>query len=142
MLKGNSKKKRKLTRTWRRTLFYVCVGVVLLSVAVFFGYRKFFPAKKPGGHSSVVSRAASTDSDIPDLKTLLSQKNIDYTRIQVNGNEYIIFLPNGSRVILSTQKGLYPQISSLQYILAHLTMEGRRFSILDERFDNPVITCQ
>jgi hypothetical protein len=76
-----------------------------------------------------------------NLEKALQEKKIDYTRIynQKDGS-CIIKLTDGSLVIISSQKDINREISSLQFILKRLTMEGKEFTKLDLRFEKPVIT--
>ena len=69
----------------------------------------------------------------------LNKKQIAFTSIKKQDDSYIVTLQDNSKVTFSSQKDIMTQIASLQYILSHLTMEGRQFSSLDLRFDQPVI---
>ena len=130
--------KRRNTKKWKWLLMSVIMIVVII-LASYYTYN--FYGKKHNISQKVTRYIVPTpkQQDITVLKSLLTQKNITYSKINTTQSEYIIYLANGSEVILSTQKDLYSQISSLQYILSRLTMEGRQFIKLDERFDNPVI---
>ena len=57
-------------------------------------------------------------------------------------NTYKIILENNAEVVLSSQKDLKTQLSSLQFILRRLTMEDRRFTRLDLSFDKPIIVLE
>jgi len=78
-----------------------------------------------------------------ELQKALEKNQIAYTSMS-NGdnNSYIVTLQNGGKVTFSSQKDIMAQIASLQYILSHLTMEGRQFSTLDFRFDKPVVVIK
>lgn len=85
---------------------------------------------------------ASDDKNIAELEKLLQDKKISYTNINRTSNSLSIKLTNSGEVIISPQKKLNTQIHSLQYMLSHLTMEGRDFTRLDLRFDKPVIVLK
>ncbi|MBU4016865.1 hypothetical protein KKF69_05325, partial [Patescibacteria group bacterium] len=73
---------------------------------------------------------------------LLQDKKISYININKISKSLVIELTNSGEVIISSQKELNTQISSLQYLLARLTMEGKDFLRLDLRFDKPVIVLR
>ncbi len=64
---------------------------------------------------------------------------LDIDNISQTNDGYIIVLKNKSHIILSKSRDITSQISSLQFILTRLTMEGKLFTQLDLRFDKPVI---
>lgn len=131
-------KQRKESR--KHTVLYLilffCLVIGIASVFLYKKYVHYF--RIPTFMSSSVTLPTPVQTK-NTLTSLLAQKGITYTKIISTQSEYIIILTIGSQVILSNQKDLYAQISSLQFILSRLTMEGRQFSKLDERFDNPVI---
>jgi hypothetical protein len=49
-------------------------------------------------------------------------------------------LIDNGEVILSSKKDIGSQLSSLQLMLARLTIEGKKLKVLDFRFDNPVVS--
>lgn len=76
-----------------------------------------------------------------NLEKILQEKKIDYIAISnLKDGNYIIKLTDASLVIISSQKDINREISSLQFILKRLTMEGKEFTKLDLRFEKPVIT--
>lgn len=79
------------------------------------------------------------DEHVRQIKALLKEKSISYTTVQNNDSIYVVQLENGAEVTLSAKKDIMVQISSLQFILARLTMEGRQFRKLDLQFDKPII---
>jgi hypothetical protein len=76
------------------------------------------------------------------LQQGLKKDQIDYTSIDKANDSYVVTLQDGGKVTFSSQKDIMTQIASLQYILSHLTMEGREFSELDLRFDKPVMVLK
>ncbi len=76
------------------------------------------------------------------LQEGLKKGQIDYISIDMADDSYVVTLSQGGKVTFSSQKDIMTQIASLQYILSHLTMEGRQFSKLDLRFDKPVMVLK
>lgn len=93
----------------------------------------------PLPHNYKINSAPEKDQTLELLKRKLSAKKIEYTDIALVDNYYVIKLKDKSVVIISSAKDINAQLSSLQFILARLTMEGKAFSELDLRFDKPVI---
>lgn len=82
------------------------------------------------------------DQQVRLLKEKLNAKKIAYKEIQVSKNEtYIITFEDKGIAIVTFQKNIDEQLSSLQLIMNRLTMEGKRFSRLDLRFDKPVVVA-
>lgn len=86
--------------------------------------------------------STNDDESIIELGKLLQEKKISYLTINKISNSLFIKLTNSSEVIISSQKELNQEITSLQYLLARLTMEGKDFSRLDLRFEKPVIVLK
>ncbi len=74
------------------------------------------------------------------LENELYKNNIQYSRVDVaTDSSYIVFLKDDGTVLISNEKNLSDQITSLQVILSRLTIEGRKFKKLDLRFNQPII---
>ena len=77
------------------------------------------------------------------IETLLKKNDIAFESVYyMQDQTYVVVLPEGGEVVLSANKSFEEQISSLQLISSRLTIEGKRFSRLDFRFNKPVITLQ
>lgn len=87
-------------------------------------------------------QAAQNDIIGEELQKDFKKAQISYTTMTRGNDSYVVTLSDGGKVTFSTQKDIMTQIASLQYILSHLTMEGRQFSSLDLRFEQPVIVIK
>ncbi len=120
----------------------VVSGVVYYLVAVKFK-KPLYISPLPTMHFVQSSQSDQSDKKLPELQKALKKSRIEYKNISKDkDSSYIVTLQNGSKVIFSSQKDISVQITSLQYILSHLTMEGRQFSRLDLRFEKPVIVVK
>lgn len=82
-----------------------------------------------------------SDDTYAVIQTLCEENHLHCTNIQVHSDTTAsLFIDTDEQVILSLQKDLATQIASLQLTIAHLTIDGRRFRLLDFRFDKPVIS--
>jgi len=91
------------------------------------------------------SLGLSNDSDtvIKQIDTFMKSQNISYKDISLSGKTtYIVRVSDNEKVYITSNKNLSKQLSSLQVIHSRLTMEGKKYSRLDLRYDKPVILLQ
>lgn len=124
---------------------------IFLGLIVFGGILAYVTSLKlfsENGYISPLSSHVLSDTSYQEEKALdviresLEKNNIEVTTVDRKNETYIIRLESNAEVVLSAKKDLNEQISSLQFILQRLTMEGRRFSRLDLRFDKPAIVLE
>ncbi len=77
--------------------------------------------------------------DMSKISKLLIDRNIQFSSINVAFDYIEVKLKDKSSIYISLKKDVQVQISSLQAILKQLTISGKRFSLIDFRFDKPVI---
>ena len=145
------RKKKELPRKRRRFIrkiiffssFLFALFVIAIGVAFYLLLLKF---QKPLFISPVpalqVAQADQGEFIDQQFERALQTKHIDYTSVKSENGSIIVTLLDKSTVTFSSQKDIMSQIASLQYILSHLTMEGRQFSSLDLRFDQPVVVLK
>ena len=144
------RKKKEFPRKHKRVVKkIILISVVLCTTLVlsagglyyFFVLRTQMPHSVLGEHTHILTSEAS-DVFYSQLQEGLEKDQINYTTLTKGNDLYVLTLQNGGKVTFSSQKDIMMQIASLQYILSHLTMEGREFSSLDLRFDQPVIVIK
>ncbi len=86
-----------------------------------------------------ISAPTKKDHDISEIKKGLSKLSVKIDKIGQSGDDYVVTLKDKTTVIFSGNKNIETQLSSLQFILTRLTMEGKSAVLLDLRFDKPVI---
>lgn len=139
---------RKKKRNFQKVLLFGLGGlgcVVAIAVGTF--VFMFIQSSKPLFVSPLANvkfaQASSADNKLVLLKKQLDKEEIAYNKIDNGEDEtYIVELKQGGTVTFSSQKDIMTQIASLQFILSHLTMEGKLFSRLDLRFEKPVIVLK
>ena len=125
------KNKKAIKRLW------IIILLVLFLTILIILFSKFFWIRKPLFISPVTTNSRKQTEG---LERLFSNVKIEFLSISLNSDtSYSIELQDRSKIILSSKKDIQRQISSLQPILKLLTIEGRRFEVLDFRFDKPVI---
>lgn len=131
-------RKRLLTKT------YILIGLVLLSslASYLLSVKLFFKHGYISPLAHIVSQVEENSQDTGIVKEKLFQQKIDVASVTNENEKYKIVLTDESEIIFSSQKDLNQQISSLQFIMSRLTMEGRRFTRLDLTFDKPVIVLK
>ena len=130
----------------RKQLFakiFLIIGLIVFSVglAYFIAWKFFYKSDyiSPLSKTAGPDFSHQEDRDMASLEKKLKEQQIEFVSLNRQGNSYVIRLKDDGEVILSAEKELNSQISSLQFIHKRLTMEGKLFSQLDLRFDKPVI---
>ncbi len=87
--------------------------------------------------------ATSSDADKKEIQNFLKTQSIDYKDISLSGKTtYVVRIKDNGNAYITTNKDVSEQLSSLQRIHSRLTMEGKKFTRLDLRYDKPVIVLQ
>ena len=138
---------RKRRRFLKKILFFSVFSSIIFVVLSFIAiYLVVVKLKKPLYISPVPVMQIAQANQGERMENLfdneLRKEKIDYSTIKSGYNFYLVTLSDGGKVTFSTQKDIMLQIASLQYILSHLTMEGRQFSTFDLRFDKPVVVLK
>lgn len=134
------KKRRKKKKFLRIFIFpFAIVGV--------FGIYYFF-------HLFFFSRAVFLSPLAPDffvpvkeknliaIKKGLAENHISVLAISPKNDTYEVTLSDGAAIIFSANKPIQLQISSLQLIISHFTIEGKKISRVDFEFDKPVVVAE
>lgn len=140
-----SKTNKRKTHKKRKKLFGV-VALVCIVIAFFAGVvyvsRTFF------GISLVSPIPLDTSFNLPSRNTtaktteverFLKENDIPYQSVRIaSDSSILVSLTENGDVYLSQEN--YPEeLTTLQVIVSKITMEGKRFSRLDLRFERPVI---
>ena len=138
---------RKRKRVVKKIIFFSMVLFTTLLASAGGSYYYFvLRTQKPhavlGQQTVRPTQSELSDKIYTELQDGLEKDQITYTSLTTGNDSYILTLQDGGKVTFSSQKDIMTQIASLQYILSHLTMEGRQFSSLDLRFDQPVIVIK
>lgn len=134
---------RNTGRHTRRRIFvyWVVFSFVLFVLLVFLYYLKILEKK-----NIFISPVSKQNQDLQTehvntINSILKEKHMAFTSVfPYEENSYLIKLMSGEEILLAGNKSLVEQVSSLQLILSRLTIEGKRVSRVDFRFDTPVLT--
>lgn len=136
------KKRRNLKKILLASFLAFAIYVATFS-ALFFTNRFFFHKQaliKPLP-TLAIQNPVAIENAASALEKLLSAGNISYTSIQIASNSSVLItLKTGEQILFDETKKLDEQITSLQLIMRQLTIEGKRFTRIDLRFDNPVVS--
>ena len=137
----NRKKLRNRKQLSLKIFILVTLFVITIVAAYFTSLKLFGKPLYISPLAKVISDDFShkDDNNLEIIKKSLSEQKIEITSLKQTGTSYVIVLKDDSQIILSSEKDIHSQISSLQFILSRLTMEGKLFTQLDLRFDKPVI---
>ena len=119
-------------------IFFLTFSVILILFGLGYLAFNFVLPKKDLFVSPLAKQLMNQKHN--DLEGELEKNNIPFDSIDVaSDSSYLINIKEGGQIIISSNKDLKNQISSLQLILSRLTIEGKRFKLLDFRYDKPVI---
>lgn len=132
-------KKRKIkTRFFQQVkiFFIALMGMFILLGIVYLIFFLSFP-KKQLFISPLALQKTTYRNQIDEM---LQKSEIAFTSVEsAKDSTYLVNLKDGGQVIITQNKNVQNQISSLQLILSRLTIEGKRFKSLDFRYDKPVV---
>lgn len=120
-------------------LFVITLGI-LISITTFFYNRKKIVLSPIATAKTTKNTYITSENNTEVISQLLEQNHLTPSAITIGSDSAILVtLKNGPEVTFSSAKDLSQQITSLQLIMSHLTIEGKRFTRVDFRFDNPII---
>ena len=141
-----TQKRKQKDRKQKLQRVYILFGLMFVGViTAYLISLKLFPEY---GYISPLASKVLSDTVHDEEKAYemirkgLQKVDVEVSAIAYRDDAYIITLAKDAEVVLSAKKDLTVQISSLQFMLQRLTMEGSRFSRLDLRFDKPVIVLE
>jgi len=135
-------KKERKQYAKKRILFVslICggVGVVLGAIGfIVLSREPIFTSPLPFMQSIGISAQDETETGI---RTFFKENKIEFSEIKRVGKaSYQVTTDDESVIFISSEKDLSKQLSSLQRIVSRLTMEGKKYTRLDLRYDKPVI---
>lgn len=130
---------KKKNRKSRVPLIGFILYLILLTVLVIVGYD-FFHVKVLPQKPVVVSPVVSQKEPLIDtVKKTLIKDNIQFSQVVASDSSYLVFLKDGSQIILPEDYDVEAKLNSLQVILKQFTIEGKTFQQIDFRFDKPTV---
>lgn len=92
-----------------------------------------------GSHNLITPLVKNITAD--DVKKMLREKNIDFSDVMVSsdGATIVVTIKDDSRAIFSTEKDIDWQVSSLHALILRLTIDNKKASYIDLRFDKPIV---
>lgn len=132
----------------RKLTFFLVPLSIIISIICFIailGFIKFEEKKDVISPVTLPFNGASSEEDIfrNKIEDILREKNIQHKDVvYIEGSDFKIIMSNSSEVVISSEKDLENDLSSLQYILSRLKMEGKQFTRLDLRYDKPVVVLE
>jgi hypothetical protein len=120
--------------------FLIFIGIIELILTCYLMFFVPDPFISPIPDSFQGKRPILDDTTTQAIKKMLAKHSISYKQIYTTKEgDYLIKLNPEGEVLLTQNAALEQNISSLQLVLARITMEGKQFSRLDFRFEKPVI---
>jgi len=120
------------------TLLLIFLGVFLSCLGLWYLLKNHPSLYSPLGRIISVKRS---DAQIAKIQLLCFTYRLNCTSITINSNNSAtLVIDSNQKVIMSLNKDLSMQLSSLQLMKDHLTIEGKQLKTADFRFDKPVIS--
>ncbi|OGH23942.1 MAG: hypothetical protein A3J69_01985 [Candidatus Levybacteria bacterium RIFCSPHIGHO2_02_FULL_42_12] len=152
------KERNKKSKVKRRTKTFLKKYVFLL-VSPFIFFCALFLLKQYGFYNhqiksplslkaaGVVSRSvfldiATSSGVVRETELILKKYNIPFVSIQQASDSAILIEIDEGKFFISSKKDIESQVSSLQRALSRFTIEGKRISLLDFRFERPIVVFQ
>ena len=122
---------------------YIVIGVLILGgmSGFFVSQQLFFQSGYLSPLSQIIVSAVETseESAVDTITAQFTKEEMEISSIKKQDHLYFVLLTSGEEIVISSQKDIDSQISSLHFIIKRLTMEGRRIKKLDMSFDKPVV---
>ncbi len=139
-----AKKRKKRPLFLIYLLYFLAILILFLFCVLFFipnGFTRSANVIKPipAYFKERIDKKSYIDSKVKELETILNKANINHEKITSKEDYLSVVFSDDGEVLLSIQKPLEEQVSSLQFIINRFTIEGKRFSRIDLRFNKPVI---
>lgn len=87
-----------------------------------------------------VLSAKDANNTVKIIEAELKRQQLKASSIDSSSDLITVTLETEQVLLLSPERDIKKDLASLQLIMRQLTMEGKRFTRLDLRFDKPVIT--
>jgi len=136
--------KKRSTRKKLKKILFLCISffaALLIVGLLFLFFRDFsFSIPKFSSHKGEILNPNATYS-ISDLRNALADADVAYTSVAISSASGALRadLPEGTQVYFSYKNDLKWQISSLQRILIRLTIENKVPSVIDLRYNRPIV---
>jgi hypothetical protein len=122
-------------------LVYIALGLFFI-ILLFTIFKKISPLiQNNSNNSGGIIKPYGIHTDTDRLKLLLEKKNIRYEEVSESSSSgsIIIQITEGPKVYFSKSREADFQISSLQLILARLTIDDRKVTLIDLRGAKPIV---
>lgn len=142
----SNKFKRRLKTIIKRHVPFVVLFILILSFLIL-GRQFVFISSRPtsplpqttSNQSAIPVLGASASGRLLQVEKALTIYNIPFLSVTASSDSAILVALEEGTVLLSWQKPIELQISSLQHALSRFTIEGKKISFLDFRFERPIV---
>lgn len=136
--------RRAVKRNIRISLFLIFTGIVLLGILFLlaFSLKSILPFVKIGSfrEESIIKPVLGL-ANLEQLSAGLSQKNILMESLAESSSSglFIGKVKDGPRVYFTQTREAKWQVDSLELILRRLTIDNKKPTLIDFRFDQPIV---
>ncbi len=119
------------------TIFFICFIFLGIIFTISLLHKKTILNPIVKVYSNVTNSFSDNTSSIENQ---LSKNNLPYKSVNKSSFGYTVVLKEGTIVYIDSSKDINSEISSLQLIQTHFTIEGKNIKLVDFRFDQPVVS--
>ena len=137
--------KRTVKRRVKRTFLLIASAILALIaiVFIFLGLKTILPAINKSNQATTdkIIRPVGRTTELSDLKRMIDKQNIIFDTLKETSISGLIIgeMREGPKVYFSKNQDAYWQVSSLQLILARLTIDNKKPKLIDLRQARPIV---
>src|SRR5260221_2773392 len=137
---SNGRKRKSFYKQVLGLIFLFCLTLFILFCLRYVTQSKAKYISPVPGLLGGLSRKGSSQS-IQEIQSLCQKYALSCTKIEQGlDDNATITVDTGTVAVISFSKDIDKQIASLQLTISRLTIEGKKLSKIDFRFDRPVVS--
>lgn len=134
--------KEKKDKKIKKILLWLFLGfLVILSISILlYGIRYLLVKTLFSNSSNILTPQSITGREDENIEKLLSGSGLTVSDFKNStSSSTITFTANESKVFLDREKNLKGQIETLKAILRQLSIDGKRATVVDLRYNKPIV---
>lgn len=132
------KKEKRIKKVFK---FLALVIAIIFGISVLlYGIRHLLIITIFSNSTTILTPQSSSTVGKEDVDQVLRKSGIDYKDLVIStSSATITFQTNNSQIFLSKEKSVEEQIKTVQAILRRLSLDGKRATVVDLRYNKPIV---
>ncbi len=132
------KKEKKLKKLFK--LLGIVIAIIFAVSAILYGIRYLLIVTVFSNKTIILNPQSTSSIGNEDVEKTLRANNIAFQELAISSVSGMIkFRTNDVQVFISSQKKIDEQILTLQAILRRLSLDGKRPTLVDLRYNKPIV---